>query len=103
MLNFSNFEGESQDDMKHLNIVARGRVQGVGFRYSVHRAAESFQVKGFVKNLTDGSVYIEAEAEQNTLELFLDYCRKGPGLARVDQLLPTESDICGFKEFRILH
>jgi len=48
---------------KHVNITVKGRVQGVGFRYSAMEAAEELGIKGFVRNMPDGSVYIEAEGE----------------------------------------
>ena len=89
--------------MKHLNILVRGRVQGVGFRWSAMRAARSFNINGFVRNEPDGSVYIEAEADPFDLNLFLDWCRRGPGLARVDEIVQTESGLRGFDDFRILH
>jgi acylphosphatase len=38
------------------HVVFKGRVQGVGFRYSAHRSACRFEVTGFVRNLGDGSV-----------------------------------------------
>ena len=87
--------------MKHLNITIIGRVQGVGFRYSALRAANNYKIKGFVRNNTDGSVYIEAEADELNLKLFMEWCRKGPGFARVDKIIQTESGIQGFEDFRI--
>ncbi len=78
-------------------------MQGVGFRYSALKAARSFQVNGFVRNETDGSVYIEAEGEERNLEMFLDWCRKGPPFGRVDAVTKTESGLRGFQEFMILH
>ena len=89
--------------MKHLNIRVKGRVQGVGFRYSSLQAARSYGINGFVRNEPDGSVYMEAEAEQISLDLFVDWCRRGPGHARIDCVIQTESGLRGFKEFRILH
>jgi len=89
--------------MKHINITLKGRVQGVGFRYSALRAAKSYDIAGFVRNETNGSVYMEAEAEDINLKLFIEWCRNGPGLARVDEIIQTESGICGFQDFRILH
>lgn len=106
MLNFSKFKPESQavpGKVKHLNIIVSGRVQGVGFRYSALRAANAFGIKGFVRNQGDGSVYIEAEADATQLELFLDWCRRGPGHSRVDRVTHSESTLQGFPEFRILH
>ena len=89
--------------MKHLNIRVSGRVQGVGFRYSALQAARSFDVKGFARNDIDGSVYIEAEGSEAGLDLFLDWCRRGPGHGRVDKVSQAESNLQGFQEFRINH
>ena len=89
--------------MKHLNIRVSGRVQGVGFRYSAVQAASSFGLKGYIRNESDGSVYIEAEGMEAGLELFLDWCRKGPGHGRVDKVSRTESNLQGFEEFRVKH
>ena len=49
-----------------------GRVQGVGFRYSVCRVAGRFDVKGFVRNLSDGRVQIIAEGPSEELDRFLE-------------------------------
>jgi acylphosphatase len=89
--------------MKHLNIRVRGHVQGVGFRYSALRAARSLDIRGFARNERDGSVYMEAEGNDENLRLFIDWCRKGPGYGRVDEVLETESNLQGFDDFRIIH
>ena len=48
-----------------------GRVQGVGFRYSVCRLSGRFNVKGFVRNLADGRVQLVAEGQAEDLDGFL--------------------------------
>jgi acylphosphatase len=103
MYNFIKFIPESQLPVKHINIRIRGRVQGVGFRYSAVRAARAYNISGFVRNEGDGSVYIEAEGDELNLELFLEWCRKGPGYGRVDELTAVESGLRGFEEFQVLH
>ena len=85
--------------MKHYNIRVTGRVQGVGFRYSAMRMAQSFAVTGFVRNEADGSVYIEAEGEEPNLGLFLDWCETGPGFGRVEQVHKTESNMQNYTDF----
>ena len=59
--------------MKGQRYVAyyQGRVQGVGFRYSVCRLAEGFEVKGFVRNLADGRVQVVVEGQTDELDRFL--------------------------------
>ena len=54
--------------MMHWNIKLFGKVQGVFFRKFIQKKAFELNVKGFVRNDQDGSVYIEAEAEKEKLE-----------------------------------
>ena len=49
----------------------QGRVQGVGFRYTVARLAERFAVEGYVQNLPDGRVLLVAEGEPKELNRFV--------------------------------
>ncbi len=63
-----------------------GRVQGVGFRYFCRDAASSRGLRGWVRNLHDGSVELEAEGEEPVLEEFLNHLRTGHPWARVDRL-----------------
>jgi acylphosphatase len=87
--------------MKHYNIRIMGRVQGVGFRYSAMRAAEAYNVYGFVRNDPDGSVYIEIEGEPSNLDMYLEWCRKGPGYGRVEKVYHSISAVQGFSKFEI--
>jgi len=54
-----------------LHIYYSGRVQGVGFRYTVKTVATGFHVTGVVRNLPDGRVELVAEGERGELEEFL--------------------------------
>jgi acylphosphatase len=56
---------------KRIEFKVYGRVQGVGFRYSVVHTSKNFKVKGFVKNLDSGEVLVTAEGEKKELERFL--------------------------------
>ncbi|HEY0743137.1 MAG TPA: acylphosphatase [Chryseosolibacter sp.] len=86
---------------KHYNITVAGRVQGVFFRASTKTSADHLNIHGFVKNLPDGTVYIEAEGEDENLKLFLEWCSQGPKAARVDSCEVHESEIKNFKHFEI--
>lgn len=51
-------------------VIYTGRVQGVGFRYTVHDLARQFPVLGFVRNLPDGTVELQVDADDKTFEQF---------------------------------
>jgi acylphosphatase len=57
-------------DAHHMTLYFSGRVQGVGFRYAVMQVAKGFEVAGFVTNLPDGRVLVEAEGGMAELEAF---------------------------------
>jgi len=59
--------------MLRLKLVAHGNVQGVGFRAFVSRIGSSLGLKGYAKNLPDGTVEIVAEGEQGQLD---EFCRR---------------------------
>lgn len=62
--------------MKCLRAIFKGRVQGVGFRFNTLMMARKFPVTGYVRNLEDGSVELEAEGEEKVLENFLNAVRE---------------------------
>lgn len=75
----------------HLNIT--GFVQGVFFRSSAQNAARKLQLVGFVQNLADGSVELVAEGEETLLNRLIDWSRKGPPGARVDNVSISWKDV----------
>ncbi|MEW5805258.1 MAG: acylphosphatase [Patescibacteria group bacterium] len=88
--------------MKKLyQIKIFGRVQGVGFRYFLLEQADKLNISGLAMNLSDGSVYTEAEGEPENLKKFLEQCRTGPILAKVEKIEIKEAGIKNFSEFQI--
>jgi acylphosphatase len=69
-----------------VHVVAQGLVQGVGFRWFVAREASSLGVAGWVRNLVDGTVELEAEGEKQLLDLLVGTLRRGPRSAQVTGL-----------------
>ncbi len=57
----------ASENNARITVNYAGRVQGVGFRFTVCRIAEPFDVTGYVKNLTDGSVEMVAEGNSSAL------------------------------------
>ncbi len=69
-----------------LAAVVRGRVQGVGFRWFVQRAARRLEVAGWVANQPDGSVRVVAAGLPGDLDRLTEFLRQGPPGARVEGL-----------------
>lgn len=88
--------------MKCVQIQVNGKVQGVWFRASTQRKANELNIKGIVKNLPNGDVYIEAEGEENALEDFVKWCHQGSDHSRVDNVTVSEIKEKSFENFKIV-
>ena len=88
--------------MKHLNISIRGKVQGVFFRLTTKAVADQVGVRGFVVNLKDGSVYIEAEGDDFALDSLLEFCEEGPEGAIVESVEAQEGELKSFSNFEVV-
>lgn len=69
-------------------IKVYGRVQGVFFRANTRDNALEFGLRGWVRNLADGSVEILAEGKR--VKEFIEWCKEGPDFARVDKIETRE-------------
>ena len=87
--------------IRSVKINIYGKVQGVGFRYSALQKANEIGVRGFAKNRTDGSVYMEVEAEPELLEQFIYWCKQGPSWSRVDDIKVMDIPFNNYREFCI--
>ena len=73
----------------HIRI--RGIVQGVFFRESAKREALALGIRGWVRNVSDGSVEAAAEGEEKAVRQFIAWCHRGPKAARVEEVVVEES------------
>jgi acylphosphatase len=87
--------------MIHKRIQIQGTVQGVGFRYSARREAQRLGICGYVMNLSDESVYIEAEGPEPNLKEFIFWCHKGPPRAVIRSVSIENGTIAGYRDFGI--
>jgi acylphosphatase len=70
-----------------LHFLVQGRVQGVGFRWFVHREASELALRGWVRNTEDGDVEIVATGETADLDELRASIRRGPRGSRVDRVV----------------
>jgi acylphosphatase len=82
-------------------VVVRGRVQGVFFRDSTRRSAQSRGVAGWVANRPDGAVEAVFEGEPDAVESMLRLTREGPGRADVEDVEVTEEEPEGLSGFEV--
>jgi len=68
------------------HVVVSGRVQGVFYRQSTVDEARRRRLSGWVRNLPDGRVEVEAEGERADVEALVAWCRSGPPSAHVEEL-----------------
>jgi acylphosphatase len=81
-------------------VVVHGTVQGVFFRDSTRRRADSAGVKGWVRNRPDGAVEAVFEGEPAAVEALVEWTRRGPRGADVADVEETEEPpegLCGFE------
>lgn len=89
--------------MIHRKITVKGKVQGVYFRATARSVAVKLGLRGAVKNLPDGNVWIVAEGPEAAMQEFIDWCRIGPTGASVDSLDIEEGAPVHYEGFEILH
>ena len=76
-------------DRARVHVLVSGLVQGVAFRAYTVDEARRLGVFGYVRNLPDGRVEVEAEGERPALDALVAFCRVGPPSARVDGIEAT--------------
>lgn len=74
-------------------FLVTGRVQGVGFRAFARRTAERLQLRGFARNLPDGSVESVVEGSVEAVEAYQAALSQGPALARVTEVTRDEVSV----------
>lgn len=85
-----------------VHLIFYGKVHGVGFRKFVKTKAQQLGVKGYVKNLPDGTVEVVAKADSKTLEKFIDEIKEGPERAIVEKIDKKEiNSEVDYDEFKI--
>ena len=85
-----------------IHVLISGRVQGVFFRSNTKTIADNLGIGGWVRNLPDGRVEVIAEGEKDRVDRFIEFLKKGPTPARVDNVEIETQDYKGeFQDFSI--
>ena len=82
-------------------VRVHGQVQGVFFRNSVRRRADSHGVAGWARNCPDGTVEAVFEGQPEAVEQLVEFCRRGPSRAQVDRVEVAEEPPEGLSDFRV--
>lgn len=88
---------------KSVRLLVSGRVQRVGYREACRQEAEKLGIRGWVRNLADGRVELQACGDTVAVENLRAWCHKGPWLAQVSDVSETAVELpCGENGFRVL-
>ena len=82
-------------DLASVQAIVYGYVQGVLFRDFVSRRAKELGLTGYVRNLPEGSVEVNAEGKRKQLEKLIGYLKVGPPIAEVDKVVVNWSEYTG--------
>ncbi|MDI9628144.1 MAG: acylphosphatase [Acidobacteriota bacterium] len=85
-----------------VQVIVRGRVQGVGFRYSALWQAKAHELGGWVRNRDDGSVECWLEGPAPSVAAMLEWLATGPGFARVSKVEVHDRSPAGFTRFEVV-
>ena len=83
-------------------MIVTGDVQGISFRYYTKQKAIILEIKGWVRNLASGEVEAIFEGLEDRIREMVEWCKKGPWLAKVNNVRVEFSDYKGeFENFEI--
>jgi len=91
-----------QDKKSRVHIYVYGRVQGVYYRQTAINKSIEFDLKGWVRNLSDGGVELVIEGDESAVEKMIKWCHEGPVMSRVIRVdVQKEQFLGSFDNFKI--
>ena len=88
--------------MPTVQLLIKGKVQGVFYRATARQIANKTGVKGWIKNTWEGNVEATVSGTVDQLQKFVTWCKKGPEKAIVTEVIITEKEEISFEEFSIM-
>ena len=89
--------------MPTVQVIIKGKVQGVYYRASAKKQARELGIYGEIKNTREGHVEAIVSGNEREIEAFVNWCRQGPAGAIVTHVEVNSLPPGDFKDFRIVH
>ena len=88
--------------MATIHLLIKGKVQGVFFRATAKKIADKLNLTGWIKNREDDDVEAMVTGSQQQLEEFINWCKKGPEKAEVEDVIVTQEKETAFNDFEVI-
>ncbi len=88
--------------MPTIHLLVKGNVQGVFYRATAKKVADKLKLTGWIKNTKEGDVEITATGNEEQLNEFIKWCKKGPEKAQVEDVIATPKTGTHFTDFKIV-
>jgi acylphosphatase len=88
--------------MATVNLIIKGKVQGVYYRIAAKEAADKLGITGWVQYINEGRVEIMATGTKERLDQFIEWCGKGPKRADVTNVIVTQLTEEPFDKFSVI-
>ena len=87
--------------MPTVHLLIKGKVQGVFYRATAQEKAAETGITGWIRNTWEGDVEAMVTGNEQALQQFVAWCRKGPKRAKVTEVIVTQKEEIQFKDFVI--
>ena len=87
--------------MNSIHLIVTGKVQGVFFRDSTKRKALELKLKGYAKNLSNGTVEVIAQGEAEKIKELIVFIKNHPGYSKVKEVHAKEKEFENFEGFEV--
>lgn len=88
--------------MPAIRLHIKGEVQGVFYRASAKKVADKLNITGWIKNTPGGDVEAVVSGGEKELQEFINWCKKGPDKAAVEDVMVTPEKEINFTDFDII-
>jgi acylphosphatase len=88
--------------MPTIHLLIKGKVQGVFYRATAKKIADKLKLTGWIKNTINDDVEATVTGGEEQLQQFINWCKKGPEKAKVEDVITTQETETPFNDFEIV-